>query len=299
MPTPVELPRPVKPRRSALYLPASNSRAIDKARSLPCDVVILDLEDAVSPDSKEVARKQALDAIRSGDFGRREVAVRVNSLETHWGREDLQLIAQVRPDAILLPKVNSASDIRAAHAFLEADTDVELWAMAETAQGFLNLREIGATSRDSPLTCLVVGTNDLALELGATLDATRTTVLSHLSAAVLTARAYGLSILDGVFNQIENDAAFELQCRQGRDFGFDGKTLIHPRQIQPCNTIFTPDSAELDWARRVIDAFEEPANASRGVLKLDGKMVERLHLVQARRILSAAGAAADTPDSQS
>jgi citrate lyase subunit beta / citryl-CoA lyase len=291
MPTDTELPNRSKPRRSALYLPASNSRAIEKVRGLACDVVILDLEDAVAPESKEMARNQALDALRAGQFGRREVVVRVNALTTSWGHEDLQLIARGCPNAILLPKVNSAADVEAAHAALGPDSTVGLWAMVETAQAFLNLREICATSRHASLRCLVIGTNDLALELGATLDVARTAVLSHLSAAILAARAYGLSILDGVFNQLEDDAAFELQCRQSRDFGFDGKTLIHPRQIQPCNTIFTPAPAEIDWAHRVIEAFEEPANAARGALKLDGKMVERLHLVQARRVLSAATAA--------
>jgi citrate lyase subunit beta / citryl-CoA lyase len=285
----------VKPRRSALYLPASNSRALEKARGLPCDVVILDLEDAVAPDSKELARAQAFQAVRTRMLGDREVVVRVNSLQSAWGRADVEAIAPARPDAILLPKVNSATDIGSCRSLLGASTDINLWAMVETARAFLHLAQIVAGSHNHRLTGLVIGTNDLALELGATLDSGRVAILNHLSTAVLAARAYGLCILDGVFNQLEDSAGFEAQCRQGRDFGFDGKTLIHPRQIEPCNTIFTPDAAAVAWAERVVAAFDEPANASLGVIKLDGKMVERLHLVQALRTLSVARSQSRAP----
>jgi citrate lyase subunit beta/citryl-CoA lyase len=275
----------IRPRRSALYLPASNARALEKARTLSCDVVILDLEDAVAPEAKLVAREQAAAAVGAGGFGAREVVVRVNSRDTEWGAPDLRAIAATAPDAILLPKINSASDISAYEALLGAGCNVALWAMIETAKSIVCLNEIAAAVATTRLACLVLGTNDLAKELGAHPDVQRAPFLGLLGLSVVAARAHGLAVLDGVYNQLDDMPGFEAQCRQGRDFGFDGKTLIHPRQIEPCNAVFTPDGAAIAWAQRIVSAFQDPANAGKGALRIDGSMVERLHLEQAQRTL--------------
>ncbi|MGH6617336.1 HpcH/HpaI aldolase/citrate lyase family protein [Sphingomonas sp.] len=280
----------IRPRRSALYLPASNLKAIAKARTLPCDVVILDLEDAVAPDAKAVARENAIAAVRDGGFGSRELIVRVNGLDSEWGEADCAALAAVTPDAILVPKVSTAADI-AAYARHFDGTLTPLWAMVETALSLLRLDEIASAGRNDHgrLAGLVMGTNDLAKEMGAQLDLSREPFIGALGFAVAAARAYGLVILDGVFNDIDDESGFVSQARQAVKFGFDGKTLIHPRLVEPCNTAFTPDAAAIDWAHRVLGAFDEPANADRGAIRLDGKMVERLHLHQARRTLAAAG----------
>ncbi|CAN5412415.1 CoA ester lyase [soil metagenome] len=276
----------VRPRRSALYMPASNARAIEKARTLECDVVVLDLEDAVAPDLKVAARDQAVAAIRDGGFGRRELVVRVNGLDTAWGAEDRAALAQVRPDAVLAPKVSSVADI-AAYAARLAD-GIPLWIMIETAVSLFRLEEMAATARDGPLAGFVLGTNDLAAEMGVQTDALRAPFVGAMGLAVAAARAHGLIILDGVFNALDDAAGFETQTRQALEFGFDGKTLIHPSQIAPCNAVFTPDAAAVSAARAVVEAFADPANAGKGAIRLNGRMVERLHLRQAERTLAAA-----------
>lgn len=275
-------------RRSALYLPASNLRAIDKARTLPVDVVILDLEDAVAPDMKVAARDQAVAAVAAGGFGARELVVRVNGLDTEWGGDDLRALAAVRPDAILVPKVDAAAAM-ARYAAALGDSDTKLWAMIETTLSVFRLEEIAATGRSGPLATLVMGTNDLAKEMGAQPDLMRTPFLGLLGFAVAAARAHGLAILDGVFNDIDDSAGLETQLRQAVTFGFDGKTLIHPGQVAACNAAFTPDAVAVTAAERVVAAFDAPENAGKGAIRLDGRMVERLHLDQAHRTIMAAG----------
>ena len=274
----------IRPRRSALYLPASNARAIAKARELPADVIILDLEDAVAPDAKAEARAQAVAALGEGGFGTREMVVRVNGLNTEWGEADLAALAHGSPAAVLVPKIASASDLAAYRSKLGGATP--LWAMIETAASLFRLDDIADANG---LEAFVMGTNDLAKETGARLGGLRLPFVAALGLAVAAARAHGIAILDGVFNDIEDEAGFVAEARQAVDFGFDGKTLIHPRQIELCNIAFSPDSAEIAWARRILAAFEEPENASKGAIRVDGKMVERLHLHHARSVLAAAG----------
>jgi citrate lyase subunit beta/citryl-CoA lyase len=277
----------VRPRRSTLYMPASNARAIAKARALDCDVVVLDLEDAVAPDLKAMAREQAVTAIREGGFGRREVVVRINGLDTDWGADDLAAFAEVRPHAILAPKVSSVAEIEALAAAMPADTP--LWIMIETAISLFRLEQMAATARTGPLAGFVLGTNDLAAEMGVQTDALRAPFVGAMGLAVAAARAHGLIILDGVFNDLEDTAGLEAQTRQALEFGFDGKTLIHPSQIAPCNAVFTPDAVAVEAARAVVEAFADPENADKGAIRLNGRMVERLHLRQAERTLAAAG----------
>ena len=280
----------LRPRRSALYMPASNARAVAKARGLDCDVVILDLEDAVAPDLKTSAREQAVAAVREGGFGRRELVVRINGLDTPWGADDLAAFADCAPDAILAPKVSSAAEIAAYAALLPAATP--LWIMIETAISLFRLEEMAATARSGslagPLAGFVLGTNDLAAEMGVQTDARRAPFIGAMGLAVAAARAHGLIILDGVFNDLDDADNFALQTRQALEFGFDGKTLIHPSQIAPCNAVFMPDAAAVVAAQAVCDAFAAPENADRGAIRLNGRMVERLHLRQAERTLAAA-----------
>ena len=277
-----------RPRRSALYMPAANARAIEKARELPCDVVILDLEDAVAPDAKDVAREQAVEAVRAGGFGRREVVIRVNGLDTPWGLEDLAAAINARPDAILVPKVSSAHDVRA-YGAAEAG-GVPLWAMVETCASLFALSEIAGAG--AGLAALVIGTNDLAKEMRCRLTVERAALAGPLSLAVAGARAHGLVILDGVFNGIDDDAGLARQCDQGAEFGFDGKTLIHPRQIEAANRAFTPAEDEVEWSRTIVAAFDSPENAAKGVIRVEGRMVERLHLAEARRLIAVSDAIA-------
>ncbi|WGM48337.1 (3S)-malyl-CoA thioesterase [Brevundimonas sp. NIBR10] len=274
-----------RPRRSALYLPASNARAIEKARTLECDVVILDLEDAVAPDLKSLARDQAVAAVRDGGFGRRELVVRVNGLDTLWGEDDLTALAQASPDAILAPKVSDVATIEAYGARLATGTP--LWVMIETAISLFRLEAMAATARTGPLAGFVLGTNDLAAEMGVQTDALRAPFVGAMGLAVAAARAHRLIILDGVFNALDDLEGFETQTRQALEFGFDGKTLIHPSQIAPCNAIFRPDARQVAAAQTIVDAFADPANADKGAIRLDGRMVERLHLRQAERTLAA------------
>ena len=287
----------LRPRRSCLYMPGSNARALEKARSLPADVLILDLEDAVAPDAKATARNQVTEAVKAGGFGKREIVIRVNGPSTPWGREDMIAAAQAAPDAILVPKVSTPGDIMmAAKAMREAGAPekTRLWAMMETPLAMLNADSIARTAADpaSRLSVFVMGTNDLAKETRARLTPGRPSMLAWLSTCLAAARAHNIEIIDGVYNDFSNEAGLRAECEQGRDFGMDGKTLIHPSQVGPCNEIFAPAADEVAWARKIIDVFNEPANASKGAIQIDGKMVERLHAEMARRTVAISDAIA-------
>lgn len=278
----------LRPRRSVLYLPASNGRAIEKARELACDVVILDLEDAVAPDAKEVARAQAAEAVRAGGFGRREVVVRVNGLDTPWGAADLEAAAAAGPDAVLAPKVSTPEDVAAYAGPLGGRA--RLWCMIETCRALFRLDALGAACAEAEVGAWVMGTNDLAKEMRCQPGVDRVPLLGPLSLAVAAARLHGLVILDGVFNDIGDEVGFAAQCAQALAFGFDGKTLIHPSQVAGANAAFAPTAEQVRWSRQVVEAFDQPENAARGALKLEGRMVERLHLAEARRVLALADA---------
>lgn len=280
-----------RPRRSALYMPASNLRAIDKAKSLPCDVVILDLEDAVAPEAKEQARNQAVAAIRDGGFGSRELVIRVNAIDTLWGEADLAAAAASGADAILAPKVGDAATVRRYQAALAgAPAGTGFWAMIETTRAIFRLEEIAATAADTRLACFVMGTNDLAKEMGARLTVDRAPFLGMLAMAVAAGKGHGVAMLDGVYNAIDDDAGLEHQCAQARAYGFDGKTVIHPRQIDAANRLFGPSPEELAWAAAVIAAFARAENIGKGAIRVDGEMIERLHLGQAERMVAMARA---------
>lgn len=268
--------------RSALYIPASNARAIAKASTLACDVVILDLEDAVAPEVKADARAAAVAAIGEGRFGSRKVVVRVNGLDTeHWEDDVAALRDTFVP--VLVPKVGGPDCLASA---AEAFPDRPLWAMIETCGAILHLPAIAACAGALPLAAFVVGANDLAKEMSCRLGASRRPIWGSLGLAVTAARAHGISVLDAVYNDIDDSTGFEAECREGADFGFDGKTLIHPRQIEACNRLFSPSMEEIDWARRIVAVFAEPQNAGVNALTLDGRMVERLHLEPALRVLA-------------
>ncbi|WP_380879081.1 citrate lyase subunit beta [Sphingomonas sp. DBB INV C78] len=275
----------IRPRRSALYMPASNAKAIEKARMLDCDVVILDLEDAVAPELKAEARAAAVAAVRDGGFGRRELVIRTNGIDTPWGADDLAAAAAARPDAILVPKVDDGADVG---RYAAATGGVPLWLMIETTRSVFRLDEIGAALAKAGSGAFVLGTNDLAKEMGARPGVLRAPFQGMLGLAVAAARANGHAILDGVYNAIDDEAGLAEQCAQGMEFGFDGKTLIHPKQIATCNAAFTPDAAAVEWARTIVAAFAAPENAAKGAIRVDGKMVERLHLAQAERDLAVA-----------
>jgi citrate lyase subunit beta/citryl-CoA lyase len=278
-----------RPRRSALYLPASNAKAIAKARTLPADIVILDLEDAVAPEAKEEARAAAVAAVQEGGFGKREVAIRANGIDTPWGAADLAAIARSGADAVLVPKVSAPADIARYHETLNAaPADMRLWAMIETCACLPALHAIAATAATTRLALFVMGTNDLAKEMRARLTPERTPFLPFLAWAVAAARAYGLAILDGVCNEFRDLTAFRAEAEQGLLFGFDGKSLIHPDQIAPANAVFSPSAEELAWATAVIDAFALPENAGKGAIRVEGKMAELLHLDQAKRLVAVA-----------
>jgi citrate lyase subunit beta / citryl-CoA lyase len=271
-------------------MPAANARAIEKARSLPCDVVILDLEDAVAPDAKDAARSQAVEAVKAGGFGPRELVIRVNGLDTPWGHADLTAAVEAQPDAILVPKVSAPQNVQAYDAAVRGKP--RLWAMIETCAAMFRLDAIAEAARTTRLDAWVIGTNDLAKEMRCRQGVERTPLLPLLSMAVAAARSQELVILDGVFNGIDDAEGLGRQCAQGVEFGFDGKTLIHPSQIDPANAAFTPDPEEVAWARKVAAAFENPENSVKGVLRVDGRMVERLHLVEALRLIAVADAIA-------
>jgi citrate lyase subunit beta / citryl-CoA lyase len=274
-----------RPRRSVLYMPASNERALAKARSLPVDGLILDLEDAVAPDAKEQARENACAAARSGDYGRREVTIRINGSGTRWHEDDLGAVCAAGPDAVVVPKVESADEVRRLVAAMEAGgapARTELWAMVETPRAMLHCEEIAAAS--DRLTVLVMGTNDLAKELHAEHVPGRQPLLTGLSLCLLAARATGIVILDGVYNDVKDDEGFAAECRQGRELGFDGKTLVHPGQVEACNAAFSPSESAVAQARGVLEAWR--AGRGAGVVTHEGRMVEALHVETAERVLA-------------
>ena len=280
---------PDRPRRSALYLPASNARAIEKARTLPADVIILDLEDAVAPEAKVEARAAAVAAVREGGFGGREVAIRANGLDTEWGADDLAAIASSGADAVLVPKVSSPADIAACEAALQsAPPAMQLWAMIETCAVVGQLDAVAAMAKSTRLSLWIMGVNDLAKEMRAKLTAERTPFLPALTLAICAARSNGVTVLDGVCNEFRDLDVFRREAEQGLLWGFDGKSLIHPDQIAPCNEVFSPSEAELAQANAIIAAFALPENADKGAIRVEGKMAELLHLEQAKRLVAIA-----------
>jgi len=284
-----------RPRRSLLFMPGSNARALEKARTLPADGIILDLEDSVAPDAKEAARAQVAAAVKTGGFGAREVFIRVNGIDTPWHADDLSAAAHAAPDAILVPKVSNPEMLEMVGRRLldmRSDHKIRIWAMIETPLAIFNILPIAAEAKDSEsrLSGFVMGTNDLAKDTRARLVSGRAPMMTWLSACVAAARIYGIDILDGVYNDIGNADGFLAECRQGVEFGFDGKTLIHPNQIEPCNKVFSPSADDVALARKTIAAFDLPENKSKGVVSIDGRMVERLHADMARRTVAIAEA---------
>jgi citrate lyase subunit beta / citryl-CoA lyase len=280
-----------RPRRSVLYMPGSNARAIEKARTLPADGVILDLEDAVAPDAKEQARKQVTDAVKAGGFGSREVFIRVNGIDTPWHADDFAAAAAAGPDAILVPKIGRVEQLeRVGQRLLDMHTNLKtrIWAMIETPEAIFNVNALAAEARDSEtrLAGFVMGTNDLAKETRARLVPGRAPMVSWLALCLLAAHGHGIDILDGVYNDLSDAEGFEAECIQARDMGFDGKTLIHPNQIEPCNTVFSPSADEIAHGRKLIAAFELPENKDKGVVQVEGRMVERMHAEMARRTVA-------------
>jgi citrate lyase subunit beta/citryl-CoA lyase len=287
----------VRPRRSVLYMPGSNARAIEKARSLPVDCIVLDLEDSVAPEAKEAARAQVKQALDTGGFGSREVVVRINGLDTEWWLEDVNVAALGKPDAILVPKVSSPAHLEHVADRLvdmSADHRIRVWAMMESPLAILHAREIAAVAKDveTRLTVFVMGTNDLAKDTRTRLVPGRAPMLPWLMTCLAAARANGIDIIDGVYNDIADAEGFAKECQQGRDLGFDGKTIIHPSQVGACNAAFAPSADEVVQARAIIAAFDLPENKSKGVIALDGRMVERLHADMARRTVAIADAIA-------
>ncbi|MEG3163165.1 CoA ester lyase [Sphingomonas sp. PB2P19] len=272
-------------RRTALYMPASNPRAVAKARTLACDVVILDLEDAVAPDEKHNARDRVVSEVRAGGFGTREMVVRTNGLDTPWGLEEAAAVRAIGVDAVLVPKVSSVADLMAARAALGADGP-PIWAMIETCAGVLALPALVAVAAEVRLGALVAGTNDLAKEMRCRPGADRMPLVPALAAIVMAARAAGLVALDGVCNAINAPERLAAECAQGAALGFDGKTLIHPAQIDAARDAFGPSAAELAWAHAVIAAFAAAENADKGAIRLEGQMVERLHLAEAEAMVA-------------
>lgn len=287
----------VRPRRSVLYMPGSNQRALEKARTIDADALILDLEDAVAPDAKIEARERVCAAVKAGGYGRRELIIRVNALETPWGADDLFAAAEAQPDAILVPKVGRPGDIISAAKVLQAAhaaDKTKLWAMMETPMAIINVRDIAAAGieREHRLTCMVMGTNDLLKESRARALHNRFAVVPWLAMTIVAARAYGLEVLDGVYNDYKDEAGLREECEHGRTLGMDGKTLIHPSQVGPTNEIFSPTEEEVAWSRKIMAAFDLPDNTKKGVITVEGRMVERLHLVMAKRTVAIAEAIA-------
>lgn len=276
-----------RPRRSVLYMPGANERALEKAKTIPADTLILDLEDAVAPDAKPEARDRVCAAVQSGEYGAKELTIRANGIGTPWHDDDLRAIAQAGPAAVVVPKVSSAAEVHQIEAALEAagaPDHTKIWAMLETPVAMLHAEEICAASER--LTVLVMGTNDLIKELHGLRVPSRQPLLPSLGLSLLAARATGKVILDGVYNDIKDPDGFLAECRQGREMGFDGKTLIHPSQVEPCNEAFAPSADEVELARRIIAAFEEAEAEGRGVVTVDGRMIENLHVDEARRVLA-------------
>ncbi len=280
------MPDPIRPRRSVLYMPGSNARALEKARALPADALILDLEDAVAPDAKTLARDQVIAALNHGGYAPREVVIRINGSGSPWHAADLSAAAASKADAVLLPKAEGAGQVRAVAAALP--DGMELWCMIETPLAILHAEEIAAASAKT--TCLVMGTSDLATDLNALHTPRREPFATSLSLCLLAARAYGLAALDGVYLDLKDDTGFEAACRHGRQFGFDGKTLIHPRQLAAANKIFAPSDDDIAEADIIVTAFEQARAAGKGVVVVNGQLVENLHVAAARRLLDLADA---------
>ncbi len=279
----------IRPRRSVLYMPGSNARALEKAASLPADALILDLEDAVAPEAKDIARTQVCAAVRDRRFGKREIIIRVNGLDTPWGHRDMEAAVAADPDAILVPKIDGPDDVAHAHQHMSVAADsCALWLMIETPRAILNAKAIA--SAGGRLTCFVLGTNDLVKELHARHTPGREALMASLNIAVLAARANRLSVVDGVYNDIANVGGFQAMCEQGRAMGFDGKTLIHPSQVEPCNQAFSPDLEEIAQSRAILAAFSLPENKGKGTIALNGRMVELLHAEIARQTVALADA---------
>lgn len=275
----------VRPRRSVLFMPGANARALAKSRELPADGLIFDLEDAVAPDAKEAARAAVGDAVSEGGYGRRELVLRVNPLDSRWGADDLAAAAMMPVDAVLLPKVESAA--RVAEAAARLPGRIAIWCMIETPPGILNVREIAAAPR---VAALVMGTSDLTADLHALVTPDRAPLIPALGFALLAARAHGLAALDGVHLDLADEAGFAAQCRQGRSMGFDGKTLIHPKQIAAANDAFAPSAEEIAHAGKIITAHREAIAAGKGIVVVDGRLVENLHVAAAERTLALAEA---------
>ena len=277
----------LRPRRSILYMPGANARALDKARSLPADGFILDMEDAVSPDAMELARQQIVEQVTQGGYGSRELIIRVNGLSTPWGKEDVAAVANIGASAILFPKVESSEEVHAAVEALNeagASHDLPIWIMAETPRGILHIDAIaGASER---LVAIVMGTSDLAKELRVRHTPDRIGFITALSLCVMAARAYNLDILDGVYLDLNDEAGFRSACEQGRDMGFDGKTLIHPKQLSVANEVFAPTGKDVENARTIIEAWDQAKREGKGVAVVNGKLVENLHVEEARRVLA-------------
>ncbi len=275
------------PARSVLYMPGANERALEKAKTLPADALILDLEDSVAPDAKQAARERVCAAASSGEYGREELTIRVNGLDTPWHADDVTAASQAGPGGIVVPKVTSVADVHAIEAALEkagAPDHTFIWAMVETPVAMLHCEEIAAASER--LAVLVMGTNDLAKELRAEHVPGRQPLLTGLGLCLLAARATGKAILDGVYNDVKNTEGFAAECRQGVELGFDGKTLIHPGQIEPCNTAWAPSEAAVADAQALIATFEQAMAQGLGVVVHNGRMVENLHVETARRVLA-------------
>jgi citrate lyase beta subunit len=281
----------VRPRRSVLYMPGANTRALEKARSLPADALIFDLEDAVAPDAKEAARTNVVLAAESKAYGKREIAIRCNGIATEWGAADIKAIATSGADAILVPKVESAAEVTHVVSLLDtagAPPTLAVWAMMETPKGILRAEEIAGSH--PRLALFVMGTNDLVKDMRARHTPLRLPMMTALGLGMLAARAYGLAILDGVYNDIRDVEGFRAVCQQGLEMGFDGKTLIHPSQVEPCNEVFAPSAVELEMAGKIVAAFRQAQAEGKGVVTVDGRMIENLHVEQAERALALAAA---------
>ncbi|MDD7909468.1 CoA ester lyase [Pseudovibrio exalbescens] len=286
-----------RPRRSVLYMPGSNARALEKAKTLDVDALIFDLEDAVAPEAKATAREQVASAVKGGGYGHRELIIRINGLTSEWGRADLDAAIAAKPDAIALPKVNGPVDLKLLAGIMQAqgaDPAIKLWAMLETPLAMLNAKSICLAAREesSRLEAVVMGTNDLSKETGTHITKGRAEMMPWLMSCLAAARAAGISIIDGVYNNFSDIEGFSEECTEGARMGMDGKTLIHPSQIDVCNSAFAPSDEAVHWARKVIAAFEVPENAGKGVLQVDGKMVERLHAEMGQKVVAIADAIA-------
>jgi citrate lyase subunit beta/citryl-CoA lyase len=281
----------VRPRRSVLYMPGANTRALEKARTLPADALIFDLEDAVAPDAKEAARANVVAAAQSKGYGKREIAIRCNGLATQWGAADITAIAKSGADAVVVPKVESAAEVASVVGLLDAagaPESMAVWAMMETPKGILRAEEVAGSH--PRLTLFIMGTNDLVKDMRARHTPMRLPMVTALGLGMLAARAHGLTILDGVYNDIQDTEGFRSVCQQGLEMGFDGKTLIHPSQVEPCNEVFAPSAAELEMAGKIVTAFKAAQAEGKGVVTVDGRMIENLHVEQAERALAMATA---------